>query len=987
MENQTDQGVDPIITQTYNELIHGEEELVSNPGSQPPGAPITATPAIVAVASDYKSPNFTPGLSGWKLGSNGVIEAIGVILSGNISATSGTIGGFTIGSTDLSVTSGGNTTTLSSGATALIAGPTGSPTFSLTQAGAMTATSGVIANWNISSSALSTGNFDTSGTMYFGTSGISLSNVFKVTSAGALTASSGTIGGFTINSTALYGGIIKTALTVGVGTTGVIMDTDGLRGYDSVLGLTFELPTDGGAPTFSSGIISSTVYEINTNAVMRTSSTVGDGTANSAGILINNTGFYATEANQLLADANVRILIDGSGYFSGTFNLGGTTITIDNTQSIQDNLDTISTAGGGTLYLNPGTYTLTADVSIPAGVTLQGVSRDGVIIDCDGTYAVKITGTNIYSTGTIAISDTQTTVVGTGTTFTSGMVGRYIYLHDAWYEITVFTDTTHITISPAYSGNNLSGYATAIADVNFNATIKNLTITGATGSGMVVSHSMEPNLVNLYIYGNGTGLDLDYVIFPKLDTMTSNENGVNLNMNFVEGPYIDYSEFSYSTTGAGIIAVSANNGTIFNFSANDNTGDGINATNCDKLAYISFDISGNGGQGIEFVSGCDDNQITDGQINGNTSDNVKFTATSDRNSIVAVSIKNSGGYGINIAASTCDNNQIIAPAFDNNTSGNINDSGTGTFISPQEFVDTTATQITSLAGSEPTTWTDLDLSSVVGATTKIVLLKMTTASGRLFGFRTNGDTAEYFDDTNANSQNIIKTDDNIAGTTIVKTDSSGVIEWRGSAVTAGISFGNTTIDTDQVSGTTSHNNDGNFVFVAINSQTDDVTAMTYAGVAMTQLGTSYYTTWSARYHTTWYIVNPATGANNVVATGGTSWQFVIFSASGVDTANPVSGLTTTADASSANPTVSVTTTVDDAYAICSGQINDATVSGGTDTTLLVNGTGGGFYIFRSTADTDTAGAFTLNVTSTGDWRLRGFGLNPARTVLTVLAAW
>jgi len=135
---------------------------------------------------------------------------------------------------------------------------------------------------------------------------------------GVITATSGTIGGFTITSTSLYGGIIKTAATVGVGTTGVIMDTDGLRGYDSVLGLTFELPTDGGAPTFSSGVINETVFEISTNSVLRTSSTVGDGTAASAGILINNTGLYGCQASQTLANANIKVLVDGTVIVKGS---------------------------------------------------------------------------------------------------------------------------------------------------------------------------------------------------------------------------------------------------------------------------------------------------------------------------------------------------------------------------------------------------------------------------------------------------------------------------------------------------------------------------------------------------------------------------------------------------------------------------------------------------------------------------------------------
>lgn len=67
-----------------------------------------------------------------------------LVISGNISATTGTIGGFTITATDLSATSGGNTTTLSSGSVAFSAGPTGSPTVTISQAGILTATGAII---------------------------------------------------------------------------------------------------------------------------------------------------------------------------------------------------------------------------------------------------------------------------------------------------------------------------------------------------------------------------------------------------------------------------------------------------------------------------------------------------------------------------------------------------------------------------------------------------------------------------------------------------------------------------------------------------------------------------------------------------------------------------------------------------------------------------------------------------------------------------
>jgi len=382
---------------------------------------------------------------------------------------------------------------------------------------------------------------------------------------------------------------------------------------------------------------------------------------------------------QIDAEGNAEF---NDGTFRGTFNIGGTTITIDNTQDIQENLDIIDAAGGGTLYLQNGTYTLTSNILIPSGVLLKGVSRDGVILDCNTSYSVQIAGTNAYSTGTVTINNGSTGLVGSGTTWTSAMIGRYVLLDGSWYEITAFTDTTHITIS-TYEGTNLAGSVYVIATVNFTGSISTLTIQNATASGFVVQYSQEALIDDIYVTSCGTGINMDYVVFPRM-LVTSNANGVNLDMNYVFGFTIDFCDFSYSTTGAGIVMTNSGNANMYSSSVTDNTGDGISMTSCKKIPIIGCDISGNGGQGIEMVSGCNDNQIIGGDFDGNTSDGIKLTASSDRNTISSVSILNNGGYGINIAASTCDGTQIIAPAFSNNTSGNINDSGTDTFTSPQD---------------------------------------------------------------------------------------------------------------------------------------------------------------------------------------------------------------------------------------------------------------------------------------------------------------
>lgn len=367
----------------------------------------------------------------------------------------------------------------------------------------------------------------------------------------------------------------------------------------------------------------------------------------------------------------------GDGVFRGTFSIGGTTTTIDSVSDLQTTLNTISAAGGGTVYLNVGTYTLTSDISIPSGVVLQGVSRDGVIIDCNLSYKVTLSGTNGYTTGTVTINDTDTTVVGSGTTWTSAMIGRSIFLGGNWYEITAFTDTTHITIGSAYSGSNLSGSGYAIATLNSNPTLRRVTIQNATGSAVVSTYSQEINLTDVNILSSGTGIDLDYCYAPNI-FVTSFGNGVNLDMNYVSAFKVDFCAFDDSTTGAGVVMSNCLSATFFDSSVSNNTGDGFNMTNCTDITFISVDASRNGGQGIEMVSGNTDLQFIAVTSSGNTSDGYKLTATSDRITISSCSIHDNGGYGINVAASSCDNNYIIAPAFSGNTSGTINDSGTGT---------------------------------------------------------------------------------------------------------------------------------------------------------------------------------------------------------------------------------------------------------------------------------------------------------------------
>ena len=350
-------------------------------------------------------------------------------------------------------------------------------------------------------------------------------------------------------------------------------------------------------------------------------------------------------------------------------------LTPDLVDDIQDTLDEIALNGGGILYLLPGTYTLTSNINIPSGVELSGTSRDNCIIECVD-YSINMKGGDTYSIGTVSISNGDTTLIGDGTTFVNTMVDSSIWLDGYWYLITAFTSTTELEIEE-YGGVDLTNSDYVIADINTNSIVSNLTIQNSSGVGILCEYSREPILNDVNISGCATGIDMNYVLFPSL-LCSSYSNGINLDMNFVEGYKIDFSEFSFSTTGAGVVMTNTRNAIIINSSITYNTGEGITLTNCSKLPFIACDISYNGTSGIEFISDCYDNQINNTICSHNGTNGIKLTATSDRNILNSLTVTDNGTFGITISNGNCDNNILLGVIASGNVSGSLSDSGTGT---------------------------------------------------------------------------------------------------------------------------------------------------------------------------------------------------------------------------------------------------------------------------------------------------------------------
>ena len=155
------------------------------------------------------------------------------------------------------------------------------------------------------------------------------------------------------------------------------------------------------------------------------------------------------------------------------------------------------------------------------------------------------------------------------------------------------------------------------------------------------------------------------------------------------------------------------------------------------------------------------------------------------------------------------------------------------------------------------------------------------------------------------------------------------------------------------------------LWVAAGASAGDPSGVTYNGVAMTKVNSvNLQSSWVAL----WYLVAPATGANNVIVTAasgsvtGGAMSFTGAKQTGVPDSQAADSSQTIGVTSYSRST---TTVLDKCFTVASGRANGgATLTGGTNTTVTQPEVAAlGNYMIRSTAQHTPAGTATLNVTS------------------------
>lgn len=375
---------------------------------------------------------------------------------------------------------------------------------------------------------------------------------------------------------------------------------------------------------------------------------------------------------------------------SGT--IGGAFYVVNTTDNLQDAIDAVHAAGGGTINLTNGIHYPKANITLYSNTYLIGENSESTIIDFESAaYSVKIEGSNAYSTGTLSVSNRDTAVVGVGTTWTSAMVGRQILIKGIWYPIAAVTDTTHLTLGFYFVDTTVAGASYVIADYIEDAHMETLTIMNSTTYGFKANYTMELYIKDINIQSCGYGYYLENSSNTQIDSCDAIGNAYGIYADNVNLFAIGNSGSTLTSTGAGITLKNCNVVALTSSFILSSATDGIEITGCDKITIDGGSIKASGDNGIELVSGNTNIFINSVASHNNVGDGIKLTATSDRCLVSACSLETNGGYGVNVAAATCDNNDIRGNIYSGNVSGEWNDDGTDTLVDVEDNTTTTIT--------------------------------------------------------------------------------------------------------------------------------------------------------------------------------------------------------------------------------------------------------------------------------------------------------
>jgi len=360
----------------------------------------------------------------------------------------------------------------------------------------------------------------------------------------------------------------------------------------------------------------------------------------------------------------------------------------DDTAEIQAAIDAASAAGGGIVYLPPGTYRISSALSVPNFVELWGAGQTSILRCTGNHYAVNWNQGNRAAARGIQMDALSSQSSGGGFDFTNAQFN--IRIDDIYFGNNLHTSLNikpdessgHFLISRV-KWNGVSGCTNGIligdgTNLVAHCELRDLLGTAASAAGMTNWMTVKNNVDtlkadNVEFYTGTNGIAIGEAAagtvsdsFMSRVLVDSMSTGYGLNVSKCRG--LNVTDVQLQTNpkgmniGANVLGLKVKGGTIQN-----NTDDGVDVQA--GAAHWSFDdvtVSDNNtangafGQGFDFAGVTSNWSITNCRI-GN---NILLTTGHQK-------------YGINLPASALDNFRIENNTFAGNETAPMQNLATG----------------------------------------------------------------------------------------------------------------------------------------------------------------------------------------------------------------------------------------------------------------------------------------------------------------------
>ena len=408
-----------------------------------------------------------------------------------------------------------------------------------------------------------------------------------VTLSGNITATTGAIGGWDITAGAITSPNDRITLDSSsnriqvesaTGLDYVRINADGITGVDNVLGTTFRLPTDGTPPSFSSGIIKSTVFEITTAGILETSATVGNGGPAGQGVRINDvgiTGFKINDPNPVFQlDSTDGSLTALDANITGTITIGAGSSGVGN---LTDSGDLATQDRVDLNYVDGADQT---SINTAANITSQGA----LATLNSAAWQTQVTGTGKpldYADKTNTILQTGTTITGGGIvlsnggairsfsklSYTSIAAGFWIGYEAGKYKLNVGGNTSYFK----WNGDALEMYA------------------GLTTKGMRINVNGDNRFVIHGNRGDGTTADLVELGPVLAGDAVAQFGGTNVGYTRIGLLGMSYNSIGVSGTSTTSIGVNGTSGGANpGVKGNSSSGSGVSGVSTSGLGVEGF---------------------------------------------------------------------------------------------------------------------------------------------------------------------------------------------------------------------------------------------------------------------------------------------------------------------------------------------------------------------------------------------------------------